>query len=313
MNKIDGLKFFGYIFNVLVSTLSNLYIVSFIIYVVFLYFDFISKEINNYILVLMLGFLFSGIELASSYKDEPINAINSLPGIIYLLVNGFICCFGYFIIITFSLNVTVSDVLSSRAQVASDILLASMTSFLIMRSSFLTLGGENNQVDLGLSVIIKKLILIVDRQVDRYQASSRAKDITEVLKYVSLWQLEIQVFPLCLQVMQNVSKEELNEINEEFERFKIFETQNPTKEEEDAKKLSAGLMLYSLVGKKVLETAISQLSLEPDKKMYQESKNNETYNSEFINKESVKDAALLDSSLQKLIEEVELEQKSTQN
>lgn len=248
----------------------NFYSILFGCFFIAFYLELISKGIVNYIFVLILGFLFSGIELASRYKDDPVNAINSLPGIIYLLINGIISCFGYFIITTFSLNFKVESDLPINAQIASDIILASMSSFFIMRSSFLTLGGENNQIDLGLNVIIKKLILIVDRQVDRYQASSRAKDITNILKDVSLRQLEVQVMPLCLQVMQNVSQDELNEINEEFESFAIFEADYPKNEE--TKKLSAGLMLYSLVGKKVLETTITHLKLEKDNDSYNKAK-----------------------------------------
>lgn len=229
--------------------------------------DFCFKitPLNDYLYVLILGGIFSGIELASRYKDEPIDAINCLPGFIYILINGLICCFGYFLIITFDLNIQVSDYLTATAQKASDIIFASLTSFLVMRSSFLRLGTESNQADLGLNIIIKKLILIVDRQVDRYQASSRAINITTLLENVSFKQLEIQVFPLCLQVMQNVPQEEIDEINEELEKLSIFEEKDEyKKEKEKISKLSAGLKIYSLVGNKVLETAIKRLELEDE-------------------------------------------------
>ncbi|GIU50455.1 hypothetical protein TUM4438_36520 [Shewanella sairae] len=222
-----------------------------------------NDTLNSYICVLLLGSIFSSIELGSRYKDEPFDAISSMPGFFYILVNGFICCVGYYLIITFSLNVTVPDYLNETAQKASDILLASISSFLIMRSSFLTLGSENNQIDIGLSVIIKKLIFIVDRQVDRHQAAKRARNITEILKDVSLKQIKVQVIPFCVQVMQNVPKEEIDNLYKEVESLVISETSSEMKKEyEDTQKLQAGLLIYTLVGYKVLETAIKQLNME---------------------------------------------------
>jgi hypothetical protein len=47
-----------------------------------------------------------------------------------------------------------------------DIMQAALGSMMIMRSSFIKLGNDS-QTDLGLNIVLKKLLAMVDREVDR--------------------------------------------------------------------------------------------------------------------------------------------------
>lgn len=215
---------------------------------------------TDYIFVFTIGIVLSAIELGSRYKDEPISVITCIPGIFYLVINGLLCCIGLFLLYTFKIkyevnaNINITDAHASRV---SDVIYAALGTFLMMRSSFLKLGSENNQsqIELGLNVLLKKLIDIIDRQVDRDQAQRRSRDITLMLKDVSYQSLWSRVNPFCFQVMQNVSEEEVKIIIGELLAI------DASDDCQEVKKLSIGLILYNVVGKKLFASIISDLDV----------------------------------------------------
>ena len=211
----------------------------------------------DYAIVWCIGILFSAIELGSRYKDDPWSVIASSPGFVYLLTNGLVCCFGLYMITIFNLtDKTVG--LSELAIRTRDILFASLGSFFIMRSSFLKLGSDNSQLDLGLNLVLKKLLEMIDRQVDRLRANRRSEDITTILKNVSYEDFNKQLYPFCIQVMQNITQEEREKLLYELK------TIDSSEDSESTKKLSAGLQVYNIVGRGVLKSAVEHLGLEKD-------------------------------------------------
>ncbi|MGR6781815.1 hypothetical protein ACU5B6_20175 [Moritella viscosa] len=220
-----------------------------------------SALLKDFLIVWICGMLLSSIELGSRYKDNPISVLKSPPGLLYMSLNGLICCFGFFCILTFGLHLEVDDSLPLLAQRTMDIIQAAAGSMFIMRSSFLKLGHES-QTDLGLNIVIKKLLDMVDREVDRVRAIKRSKDVTTILENVSYKNTRNKVISYCLDVMQNVSPEErrrlkfdLNAIDAQDESF-----------DRDILKFSSGLLIYNIVGKSVLESAVKDLNLASNEK-----------------------------------------------
>jgi len=204
----------------------------------------VENELIDYFFVFLIGSIFSAIEMGSRYKDEPISVLVCSPGVFYIFINGLICCFGLFLIKVFGIN--------GSASTGSGL----GFSFFVMRSSFLKLGSDSSQIDLGLNIVLKKMIDIVDRQVDRDQASRRSSDITSLLKNVSYSDLLGRVKPLCLQVMQNVPQEEIDNLLREL---KVIESSDDL---EETRKLSMGLELYNIVGKRVLYSVVRDLGMD---------------------------------------------------
>lgn len=212
-------------------------------------------RVFDYVAVWSAGVLFSAIELGSRYKDDPWSVIASSPGFIYLLTNGLVCCFGLYIIFVFGLTEGTTG-LSEMAVRTRDVLYASLGSFFVMRSSFLKLGGDNSQLDLGLNLVLKKLLEMIDRQVDRVRANRRSEDITSILEKVSYEDFNKKVYPFCIQIMQNITLEERNQLLFEL---KAIEARDDS---ESTKKYTAGLQVYNLVGRSVLKSAVENLRLE---------------------------------------------------
>lgn len=227
------------------------------------FFRFQLPEGNkDYLYVFSIGLLLSAIELGSRYKDEPISVMTCFPGAFYLVTNGLICCLGLFLINTFgthepitkTMGIANTNAFSTRV---ANILYASLGSFFVMRSSFLKLGSDNSQsqVDLGLNIILKKMIDMIDRQVDRDQACRRSKDITRILKNVSFDSLSSRIHPFCIQVMQNIPEAEIDSL---FRELKEISSSDDC---DESKKMAIGLQIYNIVGKKLFASIIDDLEL----------------------------------------------------
>lgn len=216
----------------------------------------------DYIFVFLLGVTLSAIELGSRYKDEPISVMKCPPGTFYLVVNGMFCCLGLFLMSTFSLEPSLGGALDVSpiddfGDRVLDVIYAAFGTFCIMRSSFLKLGSDNSQgqIDLGLNMILKKLIDIIDRQVDRDQAKRRSSDITSILKNVTFDSLSSRVHPFCLQVMQNVPENEIQGLYRELQAISTSDKCDETK------KMALGLLLYNIVGRSLFLSVINDLDL----------------------------------------------------
>ncbi|MGB1091992.1 MAG: hypothetical protein ACPGYX_07705, partial [Oceanobacter sp.] len=125
-------------------------------------------------------------------------------------------------------------------------------SFLIMRSSLLKLGNENdnNQTDIGFNALIKKLLDMIDREVDRIQAIERSNTITNAIVNTTPQQME-HVVELCFIFVQNISYEELEKI------YKGIEEAEAKEEDADYKtQLWIASEIYNLIGKSALEQVI---------------------------------------------------------
>ena len=220
----------------------------------------LNVEIYDAVATYLFGFLLASIELSSKYKDDPTSVLLSSPGLLYLAVNALICVSGLYLMNMFGLGIEVDDALPDLAQRTMDILQASLSSFFIMRSSFLKLG-HNSQIDLGLNAVLKKLLEIVDREVDRVRAVQRSKEITNLFKHVCHTNTKY-IFSLCLHVMQNVSIEEAAEIQRKIEELdSVIGTSDTSIMDLNMKQLEIGLALYNIVGIGVLTAAVDDLDL----------------------------------------------------
>ncbi|EIO3939799.1 hypothetical protein ACEOHO_003528 [Vibrio vulnificus] len=234
----------------------------------------------DFFIVWSAGIVLSAVELGSRYKDEPSSVLTSSPGVMYLVINGLICCLGFFLIQNFSWHFEVDEILPLMAQRTMDIMQAALGSMMIMRSSFIKLGNDS-QTDLGLNIVLKKLLAMVDREVDRVRATKRSKDVTAILKGTSYSDTRNKVITYCLDVMQNISPEERRKLKFELN---AIDAQDECVDR-TTRKYSAGLLIYNIVGQSVLESAVRDLGLYSAKE-YQECESSVDPQKEF---ESVRD------------------------
>ncbi|EGR2039886.1 TPA: hypothetical protein ACGF34_003202 [Vibrio cholerae] len=238
------------------TALSKGFIFAYVLVYVGVIYTFGYAYAIDFVAVTIVGVVFSAIELASRYRDDPASVVKSSPGRLYLVINGLICITGLYLVLVFRIGYQVDDYLDATAQRVADVIQSSLASFFIMRSSFLRLG-QNNEWDLGLNAVLKKLLHIVDREVDRRRAVTRSKDIVKMFKNLPIEYTEF-VFLFCLQTMQNVELDEIKEINMDIKDLAGSE-EFKTPEAKKTQQLGIGLRIYSIVGKEVLEAAVEDV------------------------------------------------------
>ena len=253
----------GWDWRLILKSIIKIILLAVVFVIINKYFQFQLPEGNrDYLYVFSIGLLLSAIELGSRYKDEPISVMTCFPGAFYLVINGLICCLGLFFINTFGAHDPITKTMETANTNAfsthvANILYASLGSFFVMRSSFLKLGSDNSQsqVDLGLNIILKKMIDMIDRQVDRDQARRRSKDITRILRDVSFDSLSSRIHPFCMQVMQNIPEAEIESLFRELKEISASD------DCDESKKMAIGLQIYNIVGKKLFASIIEDLEL----------------------------------------------------
>ncbi|MEZ7188544.1 hypothetical protein NO991_11865 [Pseudoalteromonas sp. DY56-GL22] len=210
----------------------------------------------DYLCTWWLGLFFSAIELSSRYKDDPVSALSSKPGLLYLLINGLICVSALYLIQVFGLGFEVEESLPLLSQRVSDILQASLSSFFLMRSSFLKLG-EKSQIDLGLNAVLKKMLDIVDREVDRVRGAKRTTEISLLSKGVRV-ELTEHIFSLCTHAMQNVSSDEIKHIQLDIDELKAADEDTCVNKLKSLQ-LRIFLKLYTVIGLSTLKAAVKEI------------------------------------------------------
>lgn len=214
----------------------------------------------DYIVTWIFGSILAAIELSTKYKDDPASVLASSPGLLYLGINGLLCIFSLFLMEIFDLGIQLEDPSQELAQRTMDVLQASLASFFVMRSSFLKLGHDS-QIDLGLNSVMKKLLEIVDREVDRVRAVKRSKDITTLFQDVCHTNTRY-IFDLCLSVMQNVSTGEAAQIQRKLDKLESYiGSESKSLMDLNGMQLEIGLELYNIVGISVLRSAVEDLKL----------------------------------------------------
>lgn len=129
-----------------------------------------------------LGVILGGSEILSRYRDQPVSALLSQPGLIYLLTNGIISAVVYGILIHYS-----EDLIP---QVSRDYLLgaiiAGFGAMAILRSKFFTFtttGG--NQIAVGPDVVAQAYLDSSNRAIDRQRALDRLRLVHDLTQTVA--------------------------------------------------------------------------------------------------------------------------------
>jgi len=128
-----------------------------------------------------LGMILGASEILSRYRDQPVSALISQAGLIYLLVNGIISAVVYGILIHYSADLI--------PQVAKDYLLgaiiAGFGAMAVLRSKFFTFtttGGS--QIAVGPDIVAQAYLDSSNRAIDRQRALDRLRLVHDLTQSV---------------------------------------------------------------------------------------------------------------------------------
>ena len=121
------------------------------------------------------------------------------------------------------------------------------------RSSLFTVRVGDSDVQIGPSAFLLIILNAADRAVDRSRAESRTDDVGKIMGKVSFVKAQAALSSHCFALMQNLSKEEVDQITQAL----IDIAGSKTKDK--VKSLNLGLLLMNYVGADVLRAAVKSL------------------------------------------------------
>jgi hypothetical protein len=159
----------------------------------------------------IFGLSVGAAELISRYRDEPATAAFSLPGMLYLVLNGLISTAAYGLLAYY--NDKILPGLSNDSLLTS--IVAGFGAMVIMRSKLFNLrteGGENFAI--GPDAVLMIFLKSVDRRVDRDRAASRQVLVYNFVKQVKSPDEAINFVRTSLASYQNLSDTEKADLND---------------------------------------------------------------------------------------------------
>lgn len=189
-------------------------------------------------------------EISNRYRDEPLYAVLSPFGIIYLTANFAISAAALLLIARYPQ--IVGDLANDDLAIA---IIAGFGASVVMRSKIAVLKGpENSDVAIGPDAVITALLRVADRQIDRHRAQRRqflvVKHIDRIRKLGDPASAYRYLFAslLALQNLEDDLKQGLKLAWESFERENL---------PDDVKYLALGFLFLTVVGESNFEVILN--------------------------------------------------------
>jgi hypothetical protein len=214
-----------------------------------------------YAFVSFFGGAVGAAELISRYKDSPTRALRTGPAMFYIVLNALGSAAALYLI---SINPSAVGLVDAAGKWIDDtktlvqaVLIAGFGSLLFFRTSIFKVRVGDADMAIGPSIVLDTLLNAADRAVDRVMAEPRAIFVHGLMSDISFEKAAIILPSHCISLMQNVSSEESQRIVSKVNALRA-EKETPDK----IKALNLGLSLLSIVGEKVLRTAVESLRKE---------------------------------------------------
>ena len=192
----------------------------------------------------MIGISVGVTELIARYRDAPFAPLVTIPGLIYLGINGAAAWLAYHFIVEF------------RIPIESDtgrVLTAGIAAMALFRSGVFTARLGDSDVAIGPNIILEIFLAALDRTYDRMRAEPRSRVVARLMCDLSFTETSQSLPAMCFNLMQNVSEAEKTAIGREVEELA------DSAMSDEAKSMNLGLALFNLVGERTLEAAVSAL------------------------------------------------------
>lgn len=198
----------------------------------------------------LFGALIGAGEIVSQFRDEPDNALRTVPALGYMLFNALASLFALAIVRIFGWTVGVQDpAMAGWAQVV----VAGFGAMALLRASIFNVRNGESVITIGPSRFLEIVLDSVKDAVDRKRAEQRGVAVSEIMKDVDFDKAWVALPAYCFGLLQSLPQEE----QDKFGKKLALLANTPISPR--VKTLLLGLTLMNLVGEKVLETAVKNL------------------------------------------------------
>lgn len=205
-------------------------------------------------IVIILGLAVGVAELVSRYRDEPLRALITMPGFLYVFLNAGAAALALAMIRAFNWTFGASAEAGSTDAVRWwQVLVAGLGTMGLFRSSLFNVRVGDQDIPVGPSSILQIVLGAADRAVDRLRAEARSAVVSRTMAGVSFAKAYMALPAYCMALMQNLPKEEQVELSRHVEALKNISV------DDDVQALLLGLALMNVVGEDVLKDAVKAL------------------------------------------------------
>lgn len=212
-------------------------------------------SIRAFAAVTAIGLAVGGTDIVSRYRDSPLRALMTPPALLYLLINAIAAMVALVICQKFDWEFGAE---SPDQVLLRQVLVAGFGAMALFRTSLFltTVGeGENDEIDVGPSSVLKAFLGAADRGVDRARAQQSANEVVRCMADVE-FRKAIEALPGQISVLlQNESTEEREAFGKEVGALR----EQATKMSEAASVLQLGLLCMRFAGPGVVQAAVESL------------------------------------------------------
>lgn len=219
-------------------------------------YEFVVK-ILPWIAVAALGGLLGTTEIIARYRDEPLKALGTLPGLMYVFVNTVASVSAYALAMVFNWKINlgpVSGPLAAASEQWTMVLVTGLSAMALFRSSLFIRRVGDKDVGIGPGAVLTTLLEVTDRYVDRKRGSNRVDDVDRIMKGLDFTKAAASLPPYCLSLLQNPSDDMQRDLKSAVD---LIRSQSV---DDQVKLRLLGLQLLNLVGANALEKAVTSIS-----------------------------------------------------
>lgn len=198
-----------------------------------------------YAVVFVVGGLSATGDLVSRYRDEPMLAVLSLPGLAYLAMNGAVGLFTYHYF-----GSTPSESGDPTPVWADNPVLNAVAvgtgAMLILRSKLFTIRSEDGgETSFGPALLVEAILKALDREIDRRRASARHQLVFTSLNNIEVENLDgvVAYFQMSLLSFQNLSESEKAQLAAIVEEYRDYPDWSPA-----LKTMAIGFAILTVAG-----------------------------------------------------------------
>ena len=222
-----------------------------------------NSQLIDYLVVSALGAMIGFVEVLARYKDAPFKVAFSRPGLLYIFINAGVSALALWGVRLFDIKFADNPSWSPEAMRWLQVGISGLSAMTLFRSSLFNFRVDEQDVSVGPNAILQILLVAVDKEVDRMRGAQRAKIVEDAMEGISYNDAVLNLPPVVLALMQNLTDKDKNEIVNSVE--KSLQSKAP----ERSKTMTLGLSMINVVGEDILKAAIDMANLNEKSKVEQ--------------------------------------------
>jgi hypothetical protein len=200
---------------------------------------------------MMFGVLVGLSEILSKYRDEPVIASATWPGITYLLLNGTISLAAFMLLRLYPTKIF--------PDLGNDLFLTSVAAgfgaMIVFRSKLFTFRStDGKDYSIGPAIVLETVLRTIDSKIDRRRATQRQTEVFEATKDLTSFENTASYIEASLLSFQNLTVDDKTEFAKTIQEYR-----NASKWPDALKILGLGFAFLSLAGDENFQQVISNL------------------------------------------------------